>query len=79
MIVQISRMRDGKRRITHVTEVIGMEGEVVTTQDLFTFEFEGEDAEGNLFGSFKSSGLGPAFSDRAKYFGLDLALLEAMA
>lgn len=79
MIVQISRMRDGKRRITHVTEVIGMEGEVVTTQDLFTFEFEGEDAEGNLFGSFKSSGLRPAFSDRAKYFGLDQALLDAMA
>lgn len=79
MIVQISRMRDGKRRITHVTEVIGMEGEVVTTQDLFTFEFEGEDAQGNLFGSFKSSGLRPAFTDRAKYFGLDQALLEAMA
>lgn len=79
MIVQISRMRDGKRRITHVTEVIGMEGEVVTTQDLFTFQFEGEDAQGNLFGSFKSSGLRPAFADRAKYFGLDQALLEAMA
>lgn len=79
MIVQISRMRDGKRRITHVTEVLGMEGDVVTTQDLFTFEFEGEDAEGNLFGRFKSTGLRPAFSDRAKYFGLDKALLEAMA
>jgi len=79
LIVQISRMRDGKRRITHVTEVIGMEGEVVTTQDLFTFNFEGEDKEGNLFGSFKSTGLRPAFIDRAKYFGLDKALMEAMA
>lgn len=78
MIVQISRMRDGKRRITHVTEVVGMEGEVVTTQDLFTFQFEGEDKEGNLFGTFKSTGLRPAFSDRAKYFGLDKALMEAM-
>jgi len=78
MIVQISRMRDGKRRITHITEVVGMEGEVVTTQDLFTFEFEGEDADGNLFGTFKSSGLRPAFMDRAKYFGLDKALMEAM-
>ena len=47
MIVQIARMRDGVRRITHITEVVGMEGEVVTTQDLFTFEFEGEDADGN--------------------------------
>lgn len=79
MIVQISRMRDGKRRITHVTEVVGMEGEVVTTQDLFTFQFEGEDRDGNLVGSFKSSGLRPAFIDRAKYFGLDKALLEAMS
>ncbi|MBO6949238.1 MAG: CpaF family protein [Rhodospirillales bacterium] len=78
MIVQVSRMRDGKRRITYITEVVGMEGEVVTTQDLFTFNFEGEDAEGNLFGSFKSSGLRPAFIDRAKYFGLDKALMEAM-
>lgn len=79
MIVQISRMRDGKRRITHVTEVVGMEGEVVTTQDLFTFQFEGEDADGNIIGSFKSSGLRPAFIERAQYFGLDKALLEAMA
>jgi pilus assembly protein CpaF len=79
LIVQISRMRDGKRRITHVTEVIGMEGDVVTTQDLFTFQFEGEDKEGNLFGSFNSTGLRPAFMDRAKYFGLDKALMEAMA
>jgi pilus assembly protein CpaF len=78
LIVQISRMRDGKRRITHVTEVVGMEGEVVTTQDLFTFEFEGEDVDGNLFGTFKSTGLRPAFMDRAKYFGLDKALMEAM-
>lgn len=78
MVVQISRMRDGIRRITHITEVVGMEGEVVTTQDLFTFQFEGEDKEGNLFGSFKSTGLRPAFSDRAKYFGLDKALMEAM-
>ncbi|MGJ3259091.1 MAG: CpaF family protein [Rhodospirillales bacterium] len=79
MIVQVSRMRDGKRRITHITEVVGMEGEVVTTQDLFTFQFEGEDKDGNLYGSFKSTGLRPAFSDRARYFGLDKTLMEAMA
>lgn len=79
MIVQISRMRDGKRRITHVTEIVGMEGEVVTTQDLFTFNFEGEDANGNLIGSFVSSGLRPAFAERAQYFGLDKALMEAMS
>jgi len=78
MIVQVSRMRDGVRRITHVTEIIGMEGEVITTQDLFNFEFTGEDADGNLVGTYNSTGLRPHFTPRAQYFGLDRALLEAM-
>jgi pilus assembly protein CpaF len=78
MIVQIARMRDGVRRITHITEVVGMEGEVVTTQDLFTFEFKGEDESGRLYGEFKSSGLRPHFSSGAEYYGLGRALTEAM-
>jgi len=78
MIVQIARMRDGIRRITHITEVVGMEGEVVTTQDLFTFHYKGEDENGRLFGEFNSSGLRPNFSTKAEYFGLDRALMEAM-
>ena len=79
LIVQIARMRDGVRRITHVTEVVGMEGDVITMQDLFTFEFKGEDRDGTLLGHFKSSGLRPHFlPKRAAYFGLDRALMEAM-
>lgn len=78
MIVQISRMRDGQRRVTHITEIVGMEGDIITTQDLYTFEFEGEDADGNLQGSFKSSGLRPFFATKAAYFGLEQRLLEAM-
>ena len=78
MIVQISRMRDGVRRITAITEVVGMEGEIITTQDLFNFEFTGEDASGNLTGDYKSSGLRPKFMDKAEYFGLGRALMEAM-
>ena len=78
MIIQVSRMRDGMRRITYVTEVLGMEGDVVTTQDLFKFEFEGEGDDGKLFGRFKSSGLRPYFVDKANYFGLERALLAAM-
>ena len=78
MIVQVSRMRDGVRRVTNVTEVVGMEGDIITTQDLFTFEFEGEDHDGNLFGTFKSSGLRPAFTPKASYFGLERPLLEAI-
>jgi pilus assembly protein CpaF len=72
-------MRDGIRRITYITEVVGMEGEVITTQDLFRFEFEGEDENGRLFGKFKSSGLRPHFSTRAEYYGLDRALMDAVA
>jgi pilus assembly protein CpaF len=78
MIVQISRMRDGVRRVTHITEVMGMEGEVVITQDLFTYEFKGEAADGRLAGAFKSSGLRPHFLPRAAYYGLDRVLMEAM-
>jgi pilus assembly protein CpaF len=79
MIVQVSRMRDGMRRVTSVMEVVGMEGDVITTQDLFNFEFQGEDTEGRLLGEFKSTGLRPHFATRAEYFGLDRALLEAMS
>jgi pilus assembly protein CpaF len=79
LIVQVSRMRDGMRRITHVTEVIGMEGDVITTQDLFVYEFEGEDTDGKLRGTFKSSGLRPNFTPKAAYFGLDRLLVEAMS
>ena len=78
MIVQISRMRDGVRRVTHVTELVGMEGDVIVTQDLFTFEFKGEDANGKLVGEFKPTGLRPHFTPQAAYFGLEQALLEVL-
>ena len=78
LIVQISRMRDGVRRVTHITEVMGMEGDVIITQDLFTYEFKGETADGKLAGAFKSSGLRPYFLPRAAYYGLDKVLMEAM-
>lgn len=78
LIVQIQRMRDGMRRITHVTELVGMEGDVIVTQDLFHFEFDGEDENGKLKGRFVSSGLRPHFAAKAAYFGLERTLLEAM-
>ena len=78
MIIQISRMRDGVRRVTHITEVVGMEGDVVTTQDLFTYEYEGEDSRGRLRGNFLCSHVAPHFLPRAAYFGLERALREAM-
>jgi pilus assembly protein CpaF len=76
LIAQVNRMRDGIRRVTHVIEVVGMEGEVITTQELFTFQFQGETTDGKLRGIYKSSGIRPYFLPRAEYYGLDRALLE---
>ena len=78
MICQVNRMRDGQRRITHIMEVVGMEGDIITTQELFTYQFQGEGSDGKLRGSFASSGIRPAFLPRAEYFGLDRALLEVI-
>ncbi|HZL60580.1 MAG TPA: CpaF family protein [Stellaceae bacterium] len=78
LIIQISRMRDGIRRVIAVTEIVGMEGDVITTQDLFTYQYEGQMPDGSLKGSYVSSGLRPHFITRAEYFGLDRALLEAV-
>lgn len=77
MIVQISRMRDGGRRLQKITEVTGMEGDVVTMQDLFSYEFIGEDENGKLIGEWKKHGVRPHFTPRAAYYGLDKELLEA--
>jgi pilus assembly protein CpaF len=75
LIVQISRMRDGMRRIQHVVEVIGMEGDVIVTQELFSYHFSGIDDRGRLKGEFRSTGVRPHFTPRAEMFGLDQALL----
>jgi len=79
MIVQIARMRDGVRRVTHMVEIVGMEGDVVTTQDLFRFELQDEADDGTLRGRFVSAGLRPHFAPKAAYFGLERNLLEATA
>ena len=78
VIVQAARLRDGSRKITHVTEVIGMEGDVVTLQDLFVFEIEGEDGDGKIIGRHKPTGLRPSFWDKARYFGLENKLSGAL-
>jgi pilus assembly protein CpaF len=78
LIAQVNRMRDGTRRVTHVVEVVGMEGDIITTQELFSYQYQGETGEGRLRGTFQSAGIRPAFLPRAEYFGLDRALLEAI-
>ncbi len=79
IIIQAARLRDGSRRITHITEVLGLEGEVVTMQDLFVYEILGEDANGKIIGRHRSTGIGrPRFWERARYYGEDERLGAAL-
>jgi pilus assembly protein CpaF len=79
VIIQVARLRDGSRRITHVTEVVGMEGDVVTMQDLFVYDFLGEDQAGKIIGRHRSTGIGqPRFWERARYFGEEKKLAAAL-
>ena len=64
-------MRDGVRRISQVSEVIGLEGDVVTMNDVFQYEYEGENPDGTLRGHFKPSRIRPSFMPRLQYFNLD--------
>ena len=80
IIVQASRLRDGSRKITHITEVLGMEGEVVTLQDIFVYEVTGEDENGKIAGRHRSTGIArPRFWDRAAYYGEEHRLAKALA
>jgi pilus assembly protein CpaF len=79
VIVQAARLRDGSRRITHISEVLGMEGDVIVTQDIFLYDILGEDSNGNLMGQHRSTGITkPQFTERAKYFNEEANLVEAL-
>ena len=79
VVVQAARLRDGSRRITHITEVLGMEGETIITQDIFVYDIVGEDSNGNLLGQHRSTGIGrPRFWDRARYYNEEKALAAAL-
>jgi pilus assembly protein CpaF len=71
VIVHQSRMKDGTRRITHVTEIVGMEGDIITLQDLFLFDYSaGIDSDGKFLGNLKSTGLRPRFLDKIQERGV---------
>src|ERR1700722_13073806 len=79
IIIQAERLRDGSRRITKITEVIGTEGDVVITQDLVTYEIQGEDETGRLKGNQVGTGIvRPAFWERPRYYNLDRELADAL-
>jgi len=72
LLVQLARHSDGVRRVTHVTEIIGMEGQIVTMQDLFTFNQTGVDSEGRIMGRLAATGLRPTFAERFDQAGIQL-------
>ena len=73
LIVHLTRLRDGSRRITHVTEVVGMEGDTITIQDIFTFDYKaGFDADGRFAGTVRPTGIRPRFSEHLKDLGVEL-------
>ncbi|MEO0500808.1 MAG: CpaF family protein, partial [Pseudomonadota bacterium] len=77
LIVQVKRLRDGSRRCTSITEVCGMEGPVIITQELFKFQYLDEDEKGKIIGEYRSLGLRPHALEKAKGYGFEQPLLEA--
>ena len=72
VVVQASRMNDGTRKIVSLHEITGMEGEIITSQEIFFFEREGMSAQGQVLGQFRASGVRPRLADRLSAFGIDL-------
>jgi pilus assembly protein CpaF len=73
VIIQVSRLADGSRKLTHISEISGMEGQVVTMQDIFRFEQTGVDSEGRVKGNFRSTGIRPRFVEKFESLGIHLA------
>lgn len=72
LLIQLQRLPDGRRRIVAISEITGMEGEVVQMHDLFRFNKEHTDEKGNIHGSFKATGIRPTFLADLKYMGIEL-------
>jgi pilus assembly protein CpaF len=69
VVVQVSRLTDGARKLVSLQEITGMEGDIISMQEIFRFEQTGVDADGHVLGQFSATGVRPRFSDRLKTFG----------
>lgn len=72
LVIHLARLSDGKRKVMAIAEITGMEGDMVTMQDLFTFEREGVDEDGNVLGRFRPTGIRPKVADRLQAYGVSL-------
>jgi pilus assembly protein CpaF len=79
LVVHLDRMRDGIRRVQSIVEIAGMEGDIITTRELFLFHYRGERHDGGIKGTFESTRMRPDFVPRAARFGLDAELLDALS
>ena len=75
VVLQVSRLSDGTRKVMQMSEIVGMEGDIITMQDIFTYEREGIGADDKVIGHFRATGIRPRFSDRLKSYGVDLSSL----
>lgn len=72
LVIQVARLSDGTRRIISISEITGMEGQTITMQDVFIFDRKGVDADGNVIGRFRPTGVRPRFAERLKVYGMQL-------
>lgn len=72
MIIQTARMTDGTRKVTSISEIVGMEGDIITLQDIFIFEKTGIDSSGKVLGHFRATGIRPKFADKLEIAGINL-------
>ena len=70
LIVQVSRMTDGTRKMLAVSEVVGMEGDIITLQEIFIFERQGIDENGKVIGQFRATGIRPKFAEKLELAGI---------
>jgi pilus assembly protein CpaF len=75
-VLQLNRMSDGTRRVTSIAEVTGMEGDIVTMQDIFVFKREGKDENGKVLGRFMATGIRPKSSEALAAAGVDLSTVQ---
>ena len=73
LVVQVSRLSDGTRKVMQISEIVGMEGDIITMQDIFLYEREGMDESERVLGRYKATGIRPRCADRLKAYGMDLS------
>jgi pilus assembly protein CpaF len=72
VVIQVSRLADGSRRVTSISEIVGMEGDIITMQEIFVFERQGIDEDGRVLGRFRATGIRPRFAERLRTSGIEL-------